>query len=365
MDATISLISSPTKAQPVLSPGFVSRPVADRGAEPMDVFVASVPSPGGSAEAPSLEHFLATCSQTPVTLEGSGVATALTGAMCATPGAASPVLAAETAVSAAADRSAAAAGVTGSVLTAVGANSLLTSLAPALAGLTGLSAPAQAATPSNPVVWATAAGAALGGLLGSVPADGDMYSIDGSGALQGATSGGLLAGGLAGVVTGASFLGGVAIGLGALMAATIYLSREQPSGKNEVNLQPGINRFDGADEKAKFEQARNACERAWFETGGVLETRGRYEWTFGDKGADASFLDVLRAGIPSASADTFNTLVLLTRGLPAAGGDPAVVVVHGVQDVCRTQVTTDAIITPDGTQVPMSCIRGGVGFAQR
>jgi len=246
---------------------------------------------------------------------------------------------------------------------ALGGAALLATPALALASpsTTG-SAAAAAGLPSN-LFWIGGAAAALGFLVGSVPKN-DGWGFDGVKATVWATSAGLLAGGVSAALQGSLGLGLGAAGLGAVIGGAHFLAQERPT-VSSIKMEPGVNRFSGESEKDQFKAASKAYYKASFESNGHYATRGRVEWEFNEKGADSAFVAALRDGCERPSSDTFAILSLLTRNLPAAEGNPAVVVVSGCDQLRQIQVDRDALRLPDGTEVPYKCVRAGVGYAWR
>lgn len=232
----------------------------------------------------------------------------------------------------------------------------------AAAPTSGVAEMASSALPGS-VLWVAGGAAALGFLLGSVPKD-DGWGFDGTKALAWGASAGLVAGGLGAALHGAVGLGLAGAAVGAGVAGLHYLSQERPT-VSSVKLESGVNTLPGETEKQRFKNAEKAYNKASFERGGQYATRGRIEWTYGDKGADSEFVSVLRDACQHPSSDTFDILVMLTRNLPAAQEEPAVVVVRGGEQLRSLEFGPSAIKLADGTEVPYASVRAGVGYAWR
>lgn len=220
---------------------------------------------------------------------------------------------------------------------------------------------------SSGVLWAAGIAGFVGFMLGSINPK-DEYA-----ASNFHMPGALLTGAAA-----AAFVGGIAlymstgiwvpaiygIGFGAVLGVVRFISTRPAPRPKRGDLNPGVNRAEGADNSAKLKAARKLWNRASFHNGGdYYASRGR-EWFYAN-GMSASDLSVIADGVAHASSSQFDILVLLVSEVPGVG-EPAVVVVRGSDQLRLVKVTADSLTVPGvESAIPGKAIVAAVGYAWR
>jgi hypothetical protein len=103
-------------------------------------------------------------------------------------------------------------------------------------------------------------------------------------------------------------------------------------------------------------------KKASFHRGTYYATRSPREFRYGQAGAPAGDMDLLKPGMADPSPRTFATLVLLVRELPGAPGEPAVVVAETSPAIV---VTANSITIPGVGTIKAQAIAALVGYAWR
>lgn len=242
---------------------------------------------------------------------------------------------------------------------------LLLSALPAAAQAVGAAAPGAGF--SDGVLWMAGIAGFVGFMLGSIKPN-DEYAgskFDMPGAMVTGLAAAAFVGGFALFATTGALVPAVyGLGLGAVLGLFRYIDTRPAKTPKGGDLQPGVNRAEGADNKAKLKAAQKLYNRASFHNGGrYFASRGR-EWRYHD-GASTSDLAMIFEGARRASSDTFDILVLLVRELPGSS-EPAVVVVRGASQLRLITVSDDSITVPGVNQViPARAIVASVGYAWR
>jgi hypothetical protein len=254
------------------------------------------------------------------------------------------------------------------ILTMLGALATLALTAlPAMAQTAGAT-PDPSVAISSGVMWAAGVAAFVGFMLGSIRPN-DEYaatSFDMPGAIVTAIAAGLFVGGLALVATTGAWIPAVyGIGLGALLGVIRFLNTRPAARPQNCDLQPGVNRPEGADSRAKLKAAEKLYNKASFHNGGrYYASRGR-NWRYSD-GIPAADLSMIAESASNPRSDTFDILVMLVRELPGTTGEPAVIVVRGGAQLRLIKATANTISVPGvDLPIPASSVLGMVGYAWR